>query len=152
MFHSLNHQCTNFHQISRLCLPQQYLELIRFWRISWQRFKYFLVLNFLIEKGEPLNRCYYSCISPDGQSWGWETMRVCVHLSHFYINLYISFIYEDIFTRFAENDYGCENMSAKNFVLIWKKQYGNHSQLLKNHWYVLSFKILQVALSDLHKL
>ena len=26
----------------------------------------------------------------------------------------------DIFTKFAENVYGCENMSVKNFVLILK--------------------------------
>ena len=35
------------------------------------------------------------------------------HLSHFYINLYIAFIYEDIFTKFAESVYGYENMSVK---------------------------------------
>ena len=29
--------------------------------------------------------------------------RACVRLSRFYINLYISFIYEDIFIKFAEN-------------------------------------------------
>ena len=90
MFHSLNHQCTNFHQISRLCLPQQYLELIRFWRISWQRFKYFLVLNFLIEKGEPLNRCYYSCISPDGQKLGLgDYACVCAFVTFLHQPLYL---------------------------------------------------------------
>ena len=53
-------------------------------------------------------------------------MRVCVymymcayvHLSCFYLNLYILFIYEDILTKFAENVYGHENMSTWNFVLI----------------------------------
>ena len=44
----------------------------------------------------------------------------CVHLLHCYINLYISFIYEGIFTKFEENVYGCENLSVKNFVLILK--------------------------------
>ena len=36
----------------------------------------------------------------------------------FYINLYISFIHQDIFSKFAENVDGCENMSMNNFVLI----------------------------------
>ena len=41
-------------------------------------------------------------------------VHACVHWSHFKIKLYISFSYEDIFTKFAENVYGCENMSVKN--------------------------------------
>ena len=51
----------------------------------------------------------------------WEIMKcllcvcVCMRLSHFYINLCIKFIYEDIFTKFAEAVYGCENMSVKHF-------------------------------------
>ena len=44
----------------------------------------------------------------------------CVCFSYFLINLYITFIYEDIFTKFAENVYGCENMSVTNVVLILK--------------------------------
>ena len=42
---------------------------------------------------------------------------MCVS-SHFKVKLYIVFIYEDIFTKFAENVYGCENMSVKKFVPI----------------------------------
>ena len=45
-------------------------------------------------------------------------MRACVHLSLLCINLYILFIYEDIFTKFAENVYGYENVSVKSFFLI----------------------------------
>ena len=61
-------------------------------------------------------------------------VRACVCLSHFYINLYISFFYEDIFTKFTENVHGYENMSVKNVVLILKKnQYGCHSRLFENH-------------------
>ena len=45
-------------------------------------------------------------------------MHVCVHacvrLSHFYTNLSISFIYDDIFIKFAENVYGSENLSVRN--------------------------------------
>ena len=48
-------------------------------------------------------------------------MHVRVCLSHFYINLYISFIYEDIFTKFAENVYGCENMPVKILYSFLKK-------------------------------
>ena len=46
-------------------------------------------------------------------------VRAFVCLSHYYTNLYISFIYEDIFTKFAENVYSCENMTVKYFVLIF---------------------------------
>ena len=35
-------------------------------------------------------------------------VQACVGLSHFLTKLYISFIYEDIFTKFAENVYDCE--------------------------------------------
>ena len=52
--------------------------------------------------------------------WGCMGVHACLHLSHLYINLYISFIYEYIFTEFAENVYGYENMSVKKFVLILK--------------------------------
>ena len=45
----------------------------------------------------------------------------CVCLSSFYINLYVLFIYENIFTKLSENVYGYENMSLKTFVLIFKK-------------------------------
>ena len=41
-------------------------------------------------------------------------------LSHFLINLYVSFSYEYIFTKFADHVYGCENMSVKIMVLILK--------------------------------
>ena len=37
-----------------------------------------------------------------------------VHLSHFYINLNISFIYKDIFIKFVENVYGYANMYVQN--------------------------------------
>ena len=46
-------------------------------------------------------------------------MHACVRLSHFYINLYISFIYEAIFAKFAEI-FMAVNTSVKNFVLILK--------------------------------
>ena len=39
----------------------------------------------------------------------------------FYMNLYTSFIFEDIF-KFVENVYGCEYMSVKNFGLILKNK------------------------------
>ena len=37
---------------------------------------------------------------------------VCVHLSHFQIIPYISFIYEDISTIFTENGYACKKFGA----------------------------------------
>ena len=54
---------------------------------------------------------------------GWEIIkrlpymyvcvRLSVHSSRFYTNLNISFIYKDIFTKFAGNVYGYENLSLK---------------------------------------
>ena len=43
----------------------------------------------------------------------------------FYINHNMSFIYEDILTKFAGNVYGYANMSLQNFGLILKKK-GHH--------------------------
>ena len=37
----------------------------------------------------------------------------CICSSHFYINLNISFIYKDIFAKFAGNVYGYENLSLQ---------------------------------------
>ena len=59
------------------------------------------------------------------------SMHACVHLSHFYINLYISFIDEDVFIKFAENVYGCENMSVKSFRVILKNNMASIPDCLK---------------------
>ena len=45
-----------------------------------------------------------------------------VRLSRFYINLNILFIYKNIFTKFAGNVYGYENLSVQNFGIN-----GHHS-------------------------
>ena len=42
-----------------------------------------------------------------------------------------TFIYEDIFTKFAENVYGCENLSETNFVLILKNNMAAIANYLK---------------------
>ena len=92
--------------------------------LAWQCFKYmyFSVLYFLIVKGVLLNHvttvAFLSSIIHRPGLGDYETpsMRVCVllgintceRLSHIYINIFISFIYADIFTKFAENVYGCE--------------------------------------------
>ena len=79
-------------------------------------------------------------------------MRLCVRpLSHFYINLNISFIYKDIFTKFAGNVYGYENMSVQNFGLILKKQNGRHSKLFENHKDALNLERVHLASSNFHK-
>ena len=49
-------------------------------------------------------------------------IRPCVHLSGFNIQLNISFIYKDIFIKFAGNVYGYENLSLQNFGLILKNK------------------------------
>ena len=48
---------------------------------------------------------------PSVQSW--VCACLCVFVT-FLIKLYISFSYEEIF-KFAENVYGCENMSVKKY-------------------------------------
>ena len=50
-------------------------------------------------------------------------------LSRFNINLNISFIYKDIFTKFAGNVYGYENLSVQNFSLILKNKIENFNYL-----------------------
>ena len=77
-------------------------------------------------------------------------VRVCIrpsiHSSGFYINLNILFMYKDIFTKFADNVYGYENMSVQNFGLILKTK-GHHSQLFENHKDALNVELLQLASS-----
>ena len=51
--------------------------------------------------------------------------------SRFYINLNISFIYKDIFTKFAGNVYGYGNLSAQNFGLILKNTMAAIANCLK---------------------
>ena len=68
-----------------------------------------LHFNLLLAKaGLRLSNAFCACV------------HECVDLSHFKINLYILSSYEDIFTKFVENVYGCENMSLKMMVLIFK--------------------------------
>ena len=59
------------------------------------------------------------------------SMRVGVHayMCAFvtFVHKPLSLIYEDIFTKFAENVYGYENISVKKFAMILKKQNGCHS-------------------------
>ena len=54
-----------------------------------------------------------------------------VRSSRFYINLNISFIYKDIFAKFAGNVYGYENLSVQNFGLILKNKKATKAIILK---------------------
>ena len=58
-------------------------------------------------------------------------VRLSVRSSRFCINLNISFIYEDVFTKFARNVYGYENLSLKNFSLILKNKMSAIANCLK---------------------
>ena len=49
-------------------------------------------------------------------------VHACVHLSHFYINVNISFIYEDIFKFAKKIVCGSENMCVKKFCTHLKKK------------------------------
>ena len=61
------------------------------------------------------------------------SMHVCtfVCLSCFYIIVYISLIYEDMFTKFAENM--AMKTCLSKFCSDFKKQNGLHSRLFQNH-------------------
>ena len=54
-----------------------------------------------------------------------------VRESRFYINLNISFIYKDIFTKFAGNVYGYKNLCMQNFSLILKNKMAAIANCLK---------------------
>ena len=60
-----------------------------------------------------------------------DGVHECVCPSLFYINLNISFIYKDIFTEFAGNVYGYENLSVQNFGLILKNKMAAIANCLK---------------------
>ena len=78
-------------------------------------------------------------------------VRLSVRLSRFCINLNISFIYEYIFTKFAGNVYGYENLSLKKFQPHFEKQNGRHRLLFENRKGALNLEIFQLASSNLHK-
>ena len=78
-------------------------------------------------------------------------MRLWVRLLRFYINLNISFIYKNIFTKYAENVYGYENLYVQNFGLILKIKMAAIANLFENHKGALNLEIFQLASSNLHK-
>ena len=57
-------------------------------------------------------------------------IRASVH-HVFCINLTISFIYKDIFTKFAVNVYGYKNLCRQNFSLILKNKMATIANCLK---------------------
>ena len=69
-----------------------------------------------------------------------------VHLLCFYTNHYISFNYEDIFTKFAVNVYSYENISTQT-----NKKWLQNYRLFENHQDALKLELLQLASSNLHK-
>ena len=73
-----------------------------------------------------------------------------VRSSCFYINLNISFIYKDIFTKFAGNVYGYENLSVQTFGFILKNEMATIANCLKIIK-ALNLEIFQLVLSNLHK-
>ena len=82
------------------------------------------------------------------------SVRACicksVHSSRFFINPNISFIYKDIFTKFAGNVYGHEKLSLQNFSLILKNKMAAIANCLKIID-ALNLKILQLASSNMDK-
>ena len=75
--------------------------------------------------------CY---LPPAAEGRGWEMIKrlPCVRpFVTFCINLNTSFIYKDIFTKFAGNVYGYENLSLHNFSLILKNKMAAIADCLK---------------------
>ena len=52
----------------------------------------------------------------------------------------------------AEYVYDCENITVKSYGTHLKNNMATIADLLENQWYVLKFKILELAVSDLHKM
>ena len=85
----------------------------------------------------------YLCVHP--------CVRRCVRSSHFHINLNISFVYKDIFTKFTGNVYGYESLSVQKFGLILKNKMAAIAKLFENHKGALNLEIFQLASSNSHK-
>ena len=81
--------------------------------ISWQKHIHcYLPIYILLCRSDLFSSTEFFYLPPVDERCGWEIIKhlpyVClsVHLSHFYINDNISFIYKDIFTKFEGNVYG----------------------------------------------
>ena len=86
--------------------------------------------KWLVMKTCSVPDCY---LLPAAEGRGREIIKCSpsVRWSRFCINLNISFIYEDIFTKFAGNVYGYKNLSLKNFSLILKNKMAAIANCLK---------------------
>ena len=73
--------------------------------------------------GEEIVNAFHMCVC--------LCIHLCVRLSGFNINLNISFIYKDIFIKFAGNVYSYNNLSLQNFGLILKNKMAAKANCLK---------------------
>ena len=73
--------------------------------------------------GREIVNAFHTCVS--------LCIRPCVRLSGFHINRNISFIYKDIFIKFAGNVYDYENPSLQNFGRILKNKMAAIGNCLK---------------------
>ena len=84
-------------------------------------------MHFVTSNSRQISLVHSCYLTPAAKGRGREIIkclpyvRACIHpsvrLSRFCINLNISFIYKDIFIKFAGNVYGYENLSVQNFGL-----------------------------------
>ena len=79
------------------------------------------------------NKVMTSYLPPAAEGRSREIIKrlLSVRSSRFCININISFISEDIFTKFAGNVYGYENLSLQNFGLILKNKMATIANCLK---------------------
>ena len=98
----------------------------------------FIIVTF-IDLAVSLAVAVFSFLSPACSRRPWSGdyktpsvyVRASVHSSRFCINLNISLIYKDIFTKFARNVYSYENLSLQNFRLILKNKIAAIANCLK---------------------
>ena len=98
----------------------------------WQCFKYFSVLNFLIENGALLNRCYYSWIFiplwPRLELGDYEmpSLRACV-CCHIFKSSFISYLFMKILSLNLQRMFMAVKTCLQQFCTHFKKQHGRHS-------------------------
>ena len=85
----------------------------------------------LVASAYKISQHYYLPPAAEGRGRSIIKRRPSVRSSRFCINCHISFIYEDIFTKFTENVYGYENLSLKNCSLILKNKMAAIAYCLK---------------------
>ena len=87
MFHSLN-PCTDFHQIFRICLPQEDLELVRFWGVSGNNCCHGNTLKASLENKKIVEKTIKYLELQNGESVT-NQFEILNHVKDYYVNLFM---------------------------------------------------------------